>query len=112
MQVPFGWIALASLRRCPSHISRTIHPQKHIAFVHNFVKCNSIGPMPRKPAPRVSGMRLRALAAALRSPIGGSRLARVLMVAGGLPKLRKRQVQDRTRPVIVFRAGPRPPRDD
>jgi hypothetical protein len=56
-------------------------------------------------------MKLRALAAALRSPVGGSRLARALMVAGGLPKLRRRELEDRTRPAIVFRAGPRPPDD-
>lgn len=66
--------------------------------------------MPRNPAPRVAGMSLRALAAMLRSPIGGRQLAQALMTAGGIEKLRRRQLRDRTRPAIVFRPAPRPAR--
>jgi hypothetical protein len=68
--------------------------------------------MPRKPAPRVAGVALRAIAAMLRSPVGGRRLAQGLIAAAGIEKLRRRQLRDRTRPAIVFRPAPRPPADD
>jgi hypothetical protein len=64
--------------------------------------------MPRKPAPRVAGRGLKALAALLRSPGVGSRLSEILLHAAGLDRLR-REPPGESRPVIPFRAGPRRP---
>jgi hypothetical protein len=68
--------------------------------------------MPRKPAPRVAGVALRTLAAMVRSPVGGRQLAQVLLTVGGIEKLRRRPLRDRTRPAFVFRVAPRPPSDE
>jgi hypothetical protein len=63
-------------------------------------------------APRLAGRRLQAVAAALRAPVAGRAIAAVAIRQMGLAWLRATDVPDRdTRPVIAFRAAPRPPED-
>jgi hypothetical protein len=62
---------------------------------------------------RVSGAALSALARLLATPVAGPRIAERLMREMLLDRLRRHQVPDAVaRPVIVFRAGPKPPTAD
>lgn len=61
-------------------------------------------------APRLAGRTLQAVAAALRAPVAGRAIAAVVIRQMGLEWLRGVDVPDReVRPVIRFRADPRPP---
>jgi hypothetical protein len=61
-------------------------------------------------APRLAGRSLQAVAVALRAPLAGRAIAAVVIRQMGLGWLRSTDVPDRdTRPVIAFRAAPRPP---
>jgi hypothetical protein len=63
-------------------------------------------------APRLAGRPLQAVAVALRAPLAGRAIAAVVNHQMGLGWLRATDVPDRdTRPVIAFRAAPRPPAD-
>ena len=61
-------------------------------------------------APRLAGRPLAALARLLATPVAGRRLAEYLMHEMLLDRLRQHEVSDsEVRPVVQFRAGPRPP---
>jgi hypothetical protein len=67
--------------------------------------------VPRKPAPRVAGRRLQVLAALLRSPITGNRLARLMLSQIGLGAFRSEEEggTGHLRPAVIFRAAPLAP---
>jgi hypothetical protein len=63
-------------------------------------------------SPRLAGRTLQAVATALRAPVAGRAIAAVVIRQMGLGWLRTVDVPDRdTRPVIAFRAAPRPPEE-
>ena len=64
------------------------------------------------PRLRVSGSALSALAKLLATPVAGRRSSETLMRQKLLDRLRRHSLPDSiARPVIVFRAGPKPPGD-
>ena len=63
----------------------------------------------RKPAPRVAGRRLQVLAALLRTPVTGRRLARLMLREMGLAAFRagEEDPEAHMRPAVIFRVAPR-----
>jgi hypothetical protein len=60
--------------------------------------------------PRLAGRRLKAIARALSSPVGGATIARLVIHQMGLDQLRGIELSDaEVRPVVGFRAGPPAP---
>jgi hypothetical protein len=65
-----------------------------------------------RPRLRLSGSALSALAKLLATPVAGRRISEKLMRQMLLDRLRRHSLPDSiARPVIVFRAGPKPPGD-
>ncbi len=75
------------------------------------MRCWRYNPITMPPtAPRLAGRRLLAVARALRTPLAGDAIARTVIRQMGLTRLRAEEISDaETRPVIAFRAAPRPP---